>query len=357
MVQISSTGKWARLAGAGAALTLLAACGSVGSGSNVPAAAAAVGYKTETFDSTVLGSSWFPFEFFGAKQPAGYAMQLDDASIFLDGNSGDSFGGTLSSALQTSSGTDWTGIAFGGGAYFEATISFTGQGNGPYNNGGPAFWANDIEHMSNGPYDTQWPGASLPWSGSTTYALDAIVSYGGYYWISAVNGNVGNTPANGSSQWYPYQSWVEVDFMEYDAGEYFYQNGIGNSTSYPDGSFSTSNPYRGTAGSAGSVPVPAGTNFAQPHRYGCLWVPATPTTQGYLKFYFDGVQTASPTFYWNYYDPSAPPVPPPVNGSTAMSVMDQRHMALILGTGTDQPMTVHSVTVWQASAAHNLTTR
>src|ERR1017187_9528517 len=76
---------------------------------------------------------------------------------------------------------------------------------------------------------------------------------------------------------------------------------------------------------------------------------------GYLKFYFDGVQTASPTFYWNYYDPASPPTPGPVNGSSAMSVMDQRHMALILGTGTDQPMTVHSVSVWQASSADNLT--
>jgi hypothetical protein len=38
-----------------------------------------------------------------------------------------------------------------------------------------------------------------------------------------------------------------------------------------------------------------------------------------------------------------------------MSVMDQRHMALILRTGTDQPMTAHSVSVWQASSADNLT--
>jgi hypothetical protein len=34
--------------------------------------------------------------------------------------------------------------------------------------------------------------------------------------------------------------------------------------------------------------------------------------------------------------------------------MDGRHLFLILGTGTDQPTTVKSVTVWQASAANNL---
>jgi hypothetical protein len=37
-----------------------------------------------------------------------------------------------------------------------------------------------------------------------------------------------------------------------------------------------------------------------------------------------------------------------------MSGMDTHHMILILGTGTDQPMTVQSVKVWQASAANNL---
>jgi hypothetical protein len=142
--------------------------------------------------------------------------------------------------------------------------------------------------------------------------------------------------------------------MEYDAGEYFYQNGIINYTSYPGGVFSTSNPYQGNPGSGGSVAVPAGTDFSQPHRYGCLWVPATPTSQGYLQFFFDGVQTASPTFYWNYWNPDSPPIPVPENGSTAMSIMDQRHMALILGTGTDQPMTVHSVTVWQGASAQNI---
>ena len=102
-----------------------------------------------------------------------------------------------------------------------------------------------------------------------------------------------------------------------------------------------------------TVFVPTSTDFSQPHRYGALWVPATPTTQGYYKSYFDGVQTGS-TLYWNYNDPAKPFPPPPVYGVTAMSGMDQRHMYLILGTGIDQPMTVQSVSVWQASSANNL---
>jgi hypothetical protein len=38
-----------------------------------------------------------------------------------------------------------------------------------------------------------------------------------------------------------------------------------------------------------------------------------------------------------------------------MSIIDQRHMALILGTGTEQPMTVYAVSVWQASSANDIT--
>jgi hypothetical protein len=316
-----------------------------------------VGFNSRTFNSTSL-ADWHPFRFFGSTQSGDYAVQEGDGSIFLNGTgSSNSFGGTLSTAEPGSGAQGWTGLAFGGGAYFEATLSFTGQGNGPYGNGGPDFWANDIEHMSGGPYNTSFPGDQQPWNGSATYSQYDVVTYGGYYWQSHINGNTGHAPTlppgpYGDGYWDPYQSWVEVDFMEYDCAEFWYQNGIGNWYTHFG---STSNPYQGFPGSAGSVPVPNGTDLSKPHTYGALWVPATPTTKGYLKFYFDGVQTASPTFYWNYWDAASPPPPLPVNGSTAMSVMDQRHMAMILGTGTNQPMTVYSVQVWQASSGENIT--
>jgi hypothetical protein len=292
--------------------------GSSGSSAGVPAAAAAVGFNTSTFGPAVtLNSTWRPFTFYGSgAQPAGYANQNADGSLYLSGT-GHSSGTGVATASQTNTGKNWSGIAFGGGGYFEAVLSFTGQGNGPYNNGGPGFWALDIEHTSQGPYTVSWPGQP-----------------------NDSNGN-------------PYDDFFEVDFMEYDAGTYAYQNGIGNWYGYPP-TKATSNPHQEVGGSAGSVLVPSGTNFAQYHSYGCLWMPATPSTQGYLKFYFDGVQLGD-TFYWNYNNPNNPFPPLPQNNSTAMSGMDGRHLFLILGTGTDQPMTVKSVTVWQASGANNLT--
>jgi hypothetical protein len=244
--------------------------------------------------------------------------------LLLTGIENNNYGATIATAQPASNNVGWSGEAFGGGAYFEATLSFAGQGTGPYPNGGPAFWMLDIEHLSQGPYNIDWPRAPQG-------CID----------------------------------FFEVDAMEYDAGNtYGYQNGIATWYGSAKGACAngaTYNPNTEIPGVAGGVLVPTGTDFSQPHKYGLLWVPATglgdvTTTQGYLKFYFDDTQVGS-TFTWNYYDPSFKaryPAFPPVNGSSAMSGMDWRHMTLILGTGTAQPMTVYEVSVWQQSNSNNL---
>ena len=84
-------------------------------------------------------------------------------------------------------------------------------------------------------------------------------------------------------------------------------------------------------------------------------MPATATTQGFAKYYFDGVQVGN-TITWNQYNPSAGPAPSISNG-TAFSVLDELHLALILGTGSSgTPNTVYSVSVWQNSAASDIST-
>jgi hypothetical protein len=285
-----------------------------------------VGYTEQTFGSTVaLGSNWFNWGFYGTgAQAANATAQNSDGSLAITGNENNNYGATIASATPATNNVGWAGAAFGGGAYFEATLSFTGQNTFFYPNGGPAFWMLDIEHLSQGPYNINWPGAAPG-------CID----------------------------------FFEVDGMEFDASTpRGYQNGIATwygsaNAACPDGA--TYNPNTQIPGVTGGALVPAGTDLSQPHKYGVLWVPATgsadtTTTQGYLKFYFDDVQVGS-TFVWNYYDPtltSSYPAPPPVNGTTAMSGMDYRHLTLILGTGTAQPMTVYSVSVWQQSSAQNL---
>lgn len=316
-------------------LVVLTGCGGGGTSPNTaaapqsssaPAQAAAVGYTQQTWGpSVVLGTDWFSWGFYGAGAQAAGAVSINpDGTLYLSGIENNNYGATISTAEPASTAVGWSGVAFGGGAYFEATLSFTGQGTGPYPNGGPAFWMLDIEHLSGGPYNIDWPAA----------------------------------PA-GCIEFF------EVDAMEYDASNtYGYQTGISNwygstNGACPDGT--TENPATSIPGVAGGVLLPADTDLSQPHKYGVLWVPAIGTAdttrkQGYLQFYFDDVQVGA-TFYWNYYDPASPatyPPLPPANGSSAMSGMDWRHMTLILGTGTAQPMTVYAVAVWQATNADNL---
>ena len=296
--------------------------GSLSTGS-APSPAAAVGYNTQTFGpATTLaanptlplaGANWAPFTFFGVPWMNIVVTTNADGSLTMTtGNMGDSYGGQLCTAVYDATQTDYfRGVAFGGGAFFEATISFTGTPNIT----GVSFWANDIESMAGGSEGDltrrQWP-----------------------------------------SQAAGYGDWIELDFPEFDTG---------SATQYGQGIHN----FYGTAGSpqdvnTGSYPgfvspitVPGGTDFSQPHKYGFLWVPATASAQGSAQWFFDDVQVGT-TVHWNQYN--AANAPPPVQGTSAYSIMDTRHFALILGLGSSSnPMTIHAVSVWQASASSNKT--
>ena len=83
-----------------------------------------------------------------------------------------------------------------------------------------------------------------------------------------------------------------------------------------------------------------------------MWVPATSTTQGYVKFFCDDVEIGG-TALWNTYS-ATEPLPP--SGADIGNVLDTLHLFLILGSySTSYPATVTSVQVWQASGADNLT--
>jgi hypothetical protein len=271
----------------------------------VPAPAAAVGFTTQTFGpAATMGSNWYNDNFYGMSGVAG--TQNSDGSVSISGTGS----GAISTAFQADSDTNkWAGTAFGGGGYFEATFSFTGADDSSLSLW-PSFWANDIENMSQNAVTalTQWPGQPTG-----------------------------------------YGNWIETDFFEYDhqsTGQYGIQI----------------HDWYGFYGSQGSVDafgpginVPAGFDWSQPHQYGFLWVPATATTQGYAQMFLDRVQVG-PTVYWDQYTPAESALlPPPILGSTAISALDTRHLALIFSTGTHNPMTVYALSVWQASAANNIT--
>jgi hypothetical protein len=256
----------------------------------VPEPAAAVGFDTQTFGPNVtIGSNWHKFDFYGVNPSSVNVIQHADGSVTINPG-GNDYGAQLSTASVGTTDRNFSGIAFGGGGYFQATMS----GTGPM-----AFWANDIETMN------------------------------------GVSTGTGAAPQN---------SWMEADIAEFDSpGAYGF----------------TMHNWYGAVGSGDVVNAdengasPPGANYTQPNAYGMLWVPATATTQGYVKFYFNGQQVGN-TITWNKYKPGSGP--PSLSNGTAFSVLDQLHLALILGAGSSTSTTVYNVEVWQASAVNDIST-
>jgi hypothetical protein len=262
-----------------------------------------VGYTVQTFGPALtLGQNWFNFNLLDNVPVAAAAVQ-NGTGVQILGPSGNHYGAGIATAQQAGGSGEWTGMAFGGGFYVEAELSFTPT-VGPFQPGFPAFWSDDIRMLSlDAP---QWPGQAAG-----------------------------------------YHHWVELDFLQwrlnslvtYAASDFIDWYGVASNGATPN------------------VPSPdvivniGSSSFANANKYGTLWVPATATTQGYLKSYFNGVQFGQ-TITWDQYNSANPP--PPVLGMTAGSILDTQQVALILGTDVQCPMQVLSVTVWQASTAGNL---
>jgi hypothetical protein len=288
-----------------------------------PAQAAAVGYLTRTFSGTFSqrtvdlenterpGFDWYPWHFFGEHAPARESVALNaDGSIVI--GAGD-LGSNIATAAPTRTPAQWVGVAFGGGAYFEATLKFdpekTAQGKPQ---AWPSFWAMAIEHLV-ALDGQQWPGQSRG-----------------------------------------YVHFIEPDFFEYDVWgfrpRHYYGGaihewyGIFHRTCARDNFCSVSN-------ARFTIEAPPETDYREFHKFGFLWVPATLSRQGYAQYYFDDMAT-SDRVTWERYTNQPPP---PGRAPWTFGIIDQQHLVVILDTGAKQPMTVASVSVWQSSTSNNLT--
>jgi hypothetical protein len=298
-------------------------CGVAHAGApSPPPAAAAAGYRWETFATNAAfnpktvdtkltyssGYQWYLFNFYGCTpEPALVALNTDgSATVSSFGNNE----ATLASAAQISSAPYFRGTAFGGGAYFEATLAFDAQAVN-ISNGWPAWWTVAVEDID-GSHGDQWPGQSTG-----------------------------------------FDNFAEPDIFEYDQGP-----------NYPTAYYGSMHEWYGlwnhtctgycevsSAYGASVRTVPAGTNFSTYHRYGLLWIPATASKQGSITYYFDGVQVGQPFTYSQFTRQAPPPNP---STPWAFGVVDSQHLVLILGSGASTPLQVQSVSVWQASAAKNL---
>jgi hypothetical protein len=235
-----------------------------------PAQASAVGYNTLTFNSVTnvdttgtyaSGFDWYPYNFFGTSSNLSTIVAPNSEGGITDNGDTIGPGGGVATACDKGGGT-FHGVAFGGGAYFEASLHFDPAQvtAGNYNVGWPAFWSMAIEHL---------------------------VGMSAQHWSGQATG---------------YNHFIECDFLEYIHSVY---------TAYG------ANTYAGTMRDWSGISLttfdsdnlrttPAGTDFRQYHKVGFLWVPATVSTLGYAKFYFDDAQVG-PTQSWAQYDATKPP--------------------------------------------------
>jgi len=292
-----------------------------------PQPAAAMGYTINSFSSTFTtstvdlgatkqpGFQWYNWDLYGYHTDPSFVQINSDGSLTLLGN----INGSIVSAVRVPGApNNFVGTSIGGGAYVEAELKFdprqvAAAGTGPKADW-PAFWALPIE------------GNFIP---------------DGNQWI-------GQPPG--------YKHNIEVDVLEfmrlapgtppnaYSASMHDWY-GIYKTTCAPAGFCQGGMPYK-----TGLRIVPVGTDFTQYHRYGFAWRPATPTTPGYAKFFFDRNQVG-PTTQWTLLGDQPPP---PVNQPWEWGIIDREHLWLILSTGLNQPVTIRHVDVWQASTASNI---
>lgn len=275
--------------------------------SSAPAAAAAVGYNTQTFSSTALGTTIGTWQYYNYSGNTGCnsGVSQSGANIVISGASPcNAYNAQVATAvLNAAKPFGWQGIAFGGGAYFECAFSMTGTPSGSVAT--PSFWANDIELQSGGYAST------VHWQGQATN----------------------------------YNHWGELDIIEANVASLTAYGGVfhddyGILPSASQVNPPTGSPFTGLSGSLNNN-----------NTFAALWVPATGSTSGYVKYYYNGTQVG--TFSWSSQY-NAATAPPPVSGTTAGSIMDVRHWFLILGNSQSAtPMTITGCDVWQASGANN----
>jgi hypothetical protein len=291
-----------------------AAQASCTNGASPPTIAASVGYCLNTFNmsntfntGTVdMGMTYkqgfhlYPFNFFGERPTVANVRLNSDGSATV-GQGPNTFNANLASAGVISASPGWVGSAFGGGAYISGTVKFAPQN---VSSGGfPAFWATDL---GGNLHTTQWPGQA------TGYAhfieTDIMEMYDGQF-----SGPLDRYQST-AIDWYGIPGENETNYATY------------------------------------VDPTVAESEFSSYNTYAMLWVPATATTDGYIKYYFNGTLE----YTQNYTKLTNSDKPPPsVSTPWAFGIIDQDHLVIEMGSNNTTPITLDNIQVWQAQTTSN----
>jgi hypothetical protein len=272
----------------------------------VPPQAAAHGFSTLTYGPHVtLGTNWWPW--LGDNSAQGL-VQNSDGSVTDQGGKGNSYNAHVVST--SSNGTNFShGVLFGGGGYFECTFRFDGDGPGwgtpQAADGWPSWWCSD-PGTGNAPIHVEidW----FEWfcnAGSVNLPPNSI-------------GGTNTAFNSGMIDWYGSGQWMGSGSVGYNDSAY----------------------------------APSTNDPSQYHKVGGLWVPATQSSDGMSCVYFDDVQVG-PVHTWKPYNGGS--TPEGVGGTAPnFSSLDVSKIVLLWGTGSNNPMTVSAINVWQRDDSQNI---
>ncbi|WP_354158737.1 MULTISPECIES: hypothetical protein [unclassified Bradyrhizobium] len=222
--------------------------------------------QVDAANTKAAGFKWYPWSFFSGSTGLAAIVLNADGSVTLNGDTSGP-NGEIATVVDKGSGT-FHGTAFGGGFYIEGILKFnpTDVINQSFV-GFPSFWSMAIEQLVPGSGVNQWPGQTAG-----------------------------------------FKHFAELDFLEYGLSQYV--PSVGNNfilCGYHDwyGSAGTSQ-FQLPNSQVYTEVFPSNFDFTQYHKYGCLWVPATASTRGYVKFFVDDVQVGS-VFSWSLYTGEAFP--------------------------------------------------
>jgi hypothetical protein len=207
--------------------------------------------------------------------------------------------------LSGARGSPMLGKAWGGGAYFEAEIMFSP----------------DQVFVENG----DWP------------------SFYGLSWELA-----------GDTDWAPgqpsaYRHWGELDIMEYG-----FFNHVGHPADYRffwqivhDWFGATPNVSGIQNNNVAAYWAGNSADIRGWHKYGTLWIPGAPTSNGSVQAFFDDQPATGPSSNGIVTYPYGKGCVTPPTSAMAYSVFDNTHFGMVLQSSLAAPMTVKSVKVWQ----------
>ncbi|WP_145984418.1 hypothetical protein [Bradyrhizobium nitroreducens] len=225
------------------------------------------------------------------------------------------YDGAMTTVTKISKWPYFAGVAFGGGAYFEAEISFDPERVNLREGVWPAWWSLTLESILEVP-ETFWRGQPP-----------------GYF----------NT--------------IEVDFFEYDLqGSRLRtrnQYGAGIHHWYGTRGMCPKTPLcgHGSPYASGIQTGPSDIDWMKFHKFGALWIPATADRPGSMTFFLDGKQS-NQSITWTMFKDEPPP--PTSKTPWAFGPLDSLHLILVLSSGKSSPIRVRSVEVWQTDDSRNI---